>query len=120
MPYKDKEQEKARYLRNKNDKEWVRSRKNQQLKTLYGITIDEYEEMSERQNHVCAICKCSETAITRWGTPRSLAVDHCHQSGKVRGLLCHNCNIVIGQSKDNIETLKNAITYLQEAVDVLQ
>lgn len=77
----------------------------------FGITLEKYNEMHASQNGVCAICGNPET-IERNGKPRWLAVDHCHDSQKVRGLLCGNCNPMIGYAKDNIQVLEKAITYL--------
>ncbi|EIM6622183.1 endonuclease VII domain-containing protein [Salmonella enterica] len=87
------------------------ARRNSHLMTKYGITLERYNELSEAQNHVCAICGNAETRVIH-GTLTSLCVDHCHQSGKVRGLLCANCNRAIGLIKDNTELLKNAVRYL--------
>lgn len=90
-----------------------RQRIDSDLKRIYGITIETYENMSEEQGHVCKICKCAETVIDkRNGKIRALAVDHCHQSGKVRGLLCTDCNTLLGKAKDNVNVLKSAIDYL--------
>ena len=96
------------------------SRLNNFLKTKYGITIEEYVAISSSQNDVCAICHKKETRITRPnaktyknGIAPRLAVDHDHESGVIRGLLCHNCNIGIGHFQDNIDLLKSAITYLE-------
>lgn len=86
--------------------------KNRSLISSYGITIQEYKELSEAQNNVCAICGNAETATLR-GKVKSLAVDHCHQSGKVRGLLCADCNRALGMFKDNIQTIENAAEYLR-------
>jgi hypothetical protein len=63
------------------------------------------------QEHKCKGCKrdFSEVAKGR------LHVDHCHTSGKVRGLLCHNCNLALGLLKDKIEVLANLIVYLEES-----
>ncbi len=84
------------------------------LKTKYGITLEQYNEIFKKQDGLCAICGQSETTIdTRYNTPRSLAVDHCHKTGIVRGLLCNSCNPMIGNSKDDIEILTNAIKYLE-------
>lgn len=74
----------------------------------YGITIKIYNEMVISQNGVCLICKGPP------GGRGSLHVDHCHESGKVRGLLCHYCNISLGSLKENKDTLKNMISYLEE------
>lgn len=78
------------------------------LNKKYGITVEEYAEMEERQKGVCFICKKQETK------GRKLAVDHCHSSGKVRALLCGNCNRGLGRFKDNTELLKRAVSYLEE------
>jgi len=88
-----------------NPKKYKRDQKNRYLKSRYGITIDRYDEMYEQQDGKCAICKAEDEG--------RFAVDHCHNTGKVRGLLCRSCNLGIGQLKDDIEVLTNAITYLQ-------
>jgi len=81
-------------------------RKEKRLKERYGMSLDDYHLMSLRQNGVCAICKCAPK------TP--LHVDHCHTTGRVRGLLCGSCNRALGLLKDNCKFLENAITYLIE------
>jgi len=89
--------------------------KNCNLKTNYNITVEDFNKMLEEQKHVCLICKLPETAKTnsRQNT-RKLNVDHCHKTGKVRGLLCSNCNRALGMFKDNIQNLNNAIDYLNK------
>jgi hypothetical protein len=79
-------------------------------KSLYGITDDRYQEMVTDQGGRCLICKEPPSK-------KSLAVDHCHKTGKVRGLLCHMCNLALGGFKDNPELLKSAIAYLGEYAD---
>ena len=76
------------------------------LKKKYGITIEEYNKMLEKQAGVCAICHEEKD--------ETLAVDHDHKTGKIRGLLCFHCNHVVGFAKDNIEILNNVIEYLTE------
>lgn len=84
------------------------------LKKKFGLSLDVYYEMLESQNHVCAICKRPENAVDyRTGLPRALAVDHCHETNKVRGLLCTQCNRGLGKFNDNVEYLQSAITYLK-------
>ena len=75
------------------------------LKQCYGLTPEEYDSMLHLQNGVCAICGGTETV-------GRLAVDHCHETGKIRGLLCTNCNQALGKFKDDPTILANAITYL--------
>jgi hypothetical protein len=83
-------------------------------KKRYNITLEEYNRMLILQNSQCGICKISETEI-KHGRNTYFAVDHCHISGKVRGLLCYKCNSLLGFVNDEIETLKNAIKYLEYA-----
>ena len=82
------------------------------LKRDYGITLAEYMDMHEAQGGLCAICGQPETTLKK-GQPAMLAVDHCHTSGKVRGLLCMSCNLGLGYFKDDEAVLENAIRYLK-------
>lgn len=75
----------------------------------YGLTKEEYLNILEDQNHCCKICKNKELFYQK------LIVDHNHNTGKVRGLLCSSCNQGLGKFKDNIEALKEAIEYLQNS-----
>ena len=84
--------------------------KNYWLKTSYGITLDEFNIKLRNQNHKCAICGCYETEAYS----QKLFVDHCHATKKVRDLLCHSCNVAIGNFKDSTENLKKAIAYLEK------
>jgi hypothetical protein len=89
----------------KRDKEAVRKMK---LKAKWGLTIDAFNEMLEKQNHKCAIC-----LTDNWGTPNA-AVDHNHETGKIRGLLCRRCNIVLGMYEDNLDLFQKSISYLKQ------
>ena len=82
------------------------------LKSRYGIDIDEYVRMETEQGNRCAICKGPPLPSARAGAPR-LHVDHDHQTGKVRSLLCFKCNAMVGQCDDRIEVLEAAIEYLK-------
>ena len=87
--------------------------KNLELLRGYGLTLDDYNRMLAEQNGVCAICKQPEKARTNGGLGvRALAVDHCHATGKVRGLLCSHCNKAIGSLQDSVEILLAAAYYL--------
>lgn len=79
------------------------------LKNRYGITLDDYERMLKEQGSSCKLCGAHQSTLRR-----RLAVDHCHDTNRVRGLLCDDCNIALGKMKDNIETLYRAIDYLKE------
>jgi hypothetical protein len=81
--------------------------------TRYGITEEAYQEMFEKQNHLCAICGSPETSTSnRSGGIKRLSIDHNHKTGEVRGLLCHKCNSAIGLFEEDIERMKSAIDYL--------
>ena len=94
----------------KEDPDYVR-RTN--LKNDFGITLEQYNEMLEIQNGVCALCGLEETSKQR-GKIVNLSVDHCHTSGKIRALLCRNCNTGLGNFNDDISKLEKAIKYLEE------
>jgi len=89
-------------------------RKKRDLQKKFNISEDQYFYLLKKQKMVCAICKQKETVKDyRTGVSVDLAVDHCHKTQKIRGLLCGSCNLMLGNSKDNIETLKTAIKYLK-------
>ena len=76
------------------------------LKNKYGMTMEQFEDMADAQGGVCAICLGNNDG-------RILVIDHDHGTGAVRGLLCDNCNFMIGNGKNSVENLRAAITYLQ-------
>jgi hypothetical protein len=82
------------------------------LKLRYNITYDTYLELLKTQNNKCAICGCNEFEKTWVSKKLPFAVDHCHTTGKIRGLLCSACNLVIGYAYDDTSILLNAIKYL--------
>lgn len=92
-----------------------RKEQNRELyyKKRYGITLLEYNTLLTNQDYKCAICKMSETNL-KHGRNTYFAVDHCHTTGKVRGLLCYKCNSVLGFVNDSTECLANAIKYLEK------
>lgn len=84
-------------------------KKDRELQNKFNITLLEYNEIFERQGGVCAIC----------GKPpgkRMLAVDHCHKTEKIRGLLCTSCNLSLGGFKDSVSNLASAIKYLEQNI----
>ena len=88
-------------------REWERQRKTT-MKRLYGIDGDQYRQMLADQDFCCAICKRHKDESTR-----ELAVDHDHDTGKVRGLLCLKCNVGLGSFGDDIGRMKAATAYLE-------
>jgi len=83
--------------------------KNADLKRDFGIDIEQYESMVEAQGGLCAICGNCDPSF-------SLAVDHNHDTGKVRGLLCSNCNNGLGRFKDDPDRLRRAADYLNSHI----
>lgn len=81
--------------------------RNDMLKNRYGITSEEYGWMLSFQAGVCAVCKTDEAG-------KSLAVDHCHKTGRVRGLLCRRCNMALGAFHDDADRIRRAAAYLIE------
>ena len=86
--------------------------KDGRLQRIYGITLDEYNELLIKQNYSCKICGKHESEFDR-----KLSVDHNHTTGKIRGLLCGNCNTGLGLFKDNKELLLKSVDYLKEDED---
>lgn len=77
------------------------------FKKAYGLTLSEYNAMFTAQDGKCKLC----LGISADG--RRLSVDHCHSTGKVRGLLCNSCNLALGMFKDNTSVLERAIDYVR-------
>lgn len=88
------------------DERW-RERRDHGLRFKFGITLADYEAMSEAQGGVCAICKKPPQKHRR-----HLDVDHDHKTGRVRGLLCSPCNRAIGYFRDDPELMRAAAAYL--------
>jgi hypothetical protein len=76
------------------------------IKKHYGLNETEYNNLILQANNQCMICKSPPTRT-------KLSVDHCHTTKKIRGLLCHNCNMALGLFKDNTDLLEKAIKYLK-------
>lgn len=95
-------------------KEWRKANpdkaKNSDLKRRFGIDLEEYKMLLEKQNYSCKICGKHEDS-----SDYRLAVDHCHTTGKIRGLLCSPCNTALGSFKDDTDILKSAINYLENS-----
>lgn len=77
------------------------------IKNKYGITAEEFREMLFQQENKCAICG------NEFLTSKAPCIDHDHETGKIRGILCNGCNSGIGFLKDSIENLRNAALYLE-------
>lgn len=79
------------------------------ITTTHGLSKEQYFSLIESQDNKCAICK------DILELDHKTHVDHCHSTGKIRGILCHGCNTGLGLFKDNIDSLKNAIKYLKNS-----
>ena len=105
----DPEKERKR----KQEEYWVDPEKERKRKRThfhrYGITRVDYDRMFAEQKGECAICGIHQSQLNR-----KLSVDHDHETGEVRGLLCPYCNHLLGNACDEVDTLKGAINYLKE------
>ena len=77
------------------------------LKHHYGLTLEEFDQTVDDHQGVCAICQ------NECITGGNLSVDHCHETGEVRGFLCRTCNLGLGDFKDSVKIIQNAVAYLQ-------
>lgn len=102
-PEKVKENEKNRKPRHPD------SNRAYKYKTIHNLTIEEYDKIFEKQEGCCAICLKHQNNFKR-----HLSIDHNHITNINRALLCHNCNLGLGQFKDSIELLRRAALYLEE------
>lgn len=91
-----------------------RSQRGRNLKHKYGITLEDYESLLKKQDYSCAICGTKEnTALYGHNETLNFSVDHCHSTGRVRGLLCNQCNRGLGMLGDTEESLRKALAYLE-------
>ena len=95
------------YCKNKNDV--LQHQRWYVIKSKFGITLDDYNRILENQHELCAICGKHSSTFSR-----NFAVDHCHVTDKIRGLLCLNCNTMLGKVNDDINILERAIAYLRQ------
>ena len=100
-------EKKLAYWRERASKMSPEERRAQHLKKKYGMTPAAYDELYEAQGGQCAICKESREVLD---------VDHDHETGTVRGLLCRGCNTAIGKLGDSVSGLARALRYLEGAV----
>lgn len=96
----------------KNKEKWRRYRQNGVFKRRYGITLEQYEKMVTDQENKCLICKKEPD---NYGPKQNhvLSVDHCHKTGKIRGLLCHRCNTALGAFHESPEIIIKALEYIK-------
>lgn len=129
MPYKDPKRDIERikkwrkenpdkYKKQEADRRYRRrqngSLESSRLKYLYGITIEKYNQMMSDQGGVCSICALAGTVKPE---KRALCVDHDHKTGKIRGLLCHAHNFLIGYAHDSLNELSAGYHYLKHHLE---
>lgn len=83
------------------------------VKSIYGLDKNQYLAFLDEHNHCCAICGEKEK-IRLKGTIWNLSIDHCHKTGKIRGLLCAQCNVGLAKFRENTKYFQNAIEYLKK------
>lgn len=88
-------------------------RRSRHLKKCYGLEYSDYLYLLKKQDCKCKICKIPIKAIGDKNIKTGAHIDHCHKNGRIRGLLCHGCNAALGYFSENIETIKEAIKYLE-------
>lgn len=93
---------------NENPDEWSFIKRRNKIKTLYNVSVDFIVDLMNKQKGCCAICGCS---LVNPNSKQTYSIDHCHSTGKVRGLLCIKCNAVLEYSVKHINTIKK---YLEE------
>jgi len=96
------------YIDKKNKVRLGNKNRQYNLKKSYDMSLEEYDQILKKQNNKCAICEKENSHKNKF-----LFVDHDHESNQVRGLLCHACNILIGNAKDSPQVLERAIAYLK-------
>lgn len=107
--FADKKRASDRNWRAKKDPEYLKLSSRLGILNNYGLTMDDYNEMMKDQNNVCAIC----------GKPpkkdKNLSIDHDHETGLIRGLLCFRCNFGLSYFGEDLDTIEKAFIYLLEA-----
>lgn len=105
------------YNKKRRDKYNPQLRRIDGLKQLYKLTECDLHNMHAHQHGKCAICKTPISLISGISKKGKAHVDHCHTTGKVRGLLCTKCNTLLGMANDSIPILKEAVIYLERGQD---
>lgn len=102
----------VRSYQDKNKEKVLSNGRVYNIKKRYGISQSDYDKMFIEQNGKCAICNSSEIKRTN---SKHFCIDHCHTTNRVRGLLCHDCNVILGKLKDSIDMCKSVIKYLEKS-----
>ena len=116
---KNNREKHRKYEQNYIDKYGIEHVRRQEVLRIHKITKQEHDELIEKQENRCAICRKEETRKGRSGDLAPLCIDHCHSCEKkgnhaIRGLLCHDCNSGIGKLRDCPDILRAALNYLEK------
>lgn len=112
---RDKDPQKYRDMINRYRATLPKGHRIRDVLTMRGLSWEQYEQLKKDHDDKCAICGMPETRLCskNKGQTLRLAIDHCHETNVVRGLLCHSCNTGIGKFKDNADIMFNAISYIE-------
>jgi hypothetical protein len=105
----------ARQRKKEDPFEWAMFRREKALKSSYGLSLTDYENLFAKQGGLCKICGQPGSLKTCHTQRHDLYVDHCHKSGAIRGLLCQKCNTILGLSGDSCSVLLSAVDYLNNS-----
>ena len=105
---KEKTRNYRKNLRETDPHKLFLSNRKTNLKQTYGISLEEYDKMLQEQSSKCDVCGKEHEEVPK----KRLGVDHCHTTGKVRGLLCANCNTALGLLKENVQNIDKLKDYI--------
>ena len=115
--HRKQQRDAARKRAESNPEAWSEFTHGRHLRHTYSLSPADYRSMLEAQCGLCAICNQPERTTAK-GKPRRMSVDHCHDTGRVRGLLCNSCNRGLGNLGDSVENLRRATKYLEGGDDL--
>lgn len=108
---KDGHQRECKFCRQSRYKNGIDNDRDVTYKRIFGIDLNTYNEMLKKQAEKCLICKRHQSEVKK-----RFAVDHCHTTGKIRALLCEDCNLSLGRLRENTEIMLSMIKYVEEIV----
>ena len=111
--HKEKRKADAKRYREAHPEKSRRLTRDYRFRSLYGITLAQYDAMFADQDGKCAICNRPEVRLNKKGSPYYLSVDHDHASGEVRQLLCYTCNSLIGYLDESVDIAEAVVSYLK-------
>lgn len=106
----------ARKLREEREERRKRTKRISQIKSLYGLTLEQFEDLMDSVGSSCEICKTPLKVGGKKGDTDSACIDHCHSTGVIRGVLCRKCNAAIGALGDTTSSVQRAVSYLEKTL----